>query len=286
MSVADRNQFVDIELLAIATPTFPRFMGINTSAAIWNGAELKRQYVTHQSAVERPPLLPYTVQFSIAVVFGLAFLISGVMGTASINNESSNLGLGSTWTWGAILVIALMGLGGGWFMGMLFAHRIRYKAAYGETIIVDRTRQREFGQVVVGHTYLKRLGFIARSSKRYFFGPTQTASVSDGMIVLEVSDPLCPVTEMRVGELYALPPGKGNLTGNAPADAYAYVQLVQMAGEMERKLKSKKAKDLIEEAGYVLIMAIAIIAIFLQATSGFQLDVTSLDVTEMVGAVQ
>ena len=281
MPVADANRFVEIEMDAQATPTFPRFFGFNSSVAMLNLGELKRQYNNHQEATERIKSAG-AWQWLFALLFSLVFFVAGFMGTISVNDESSNLALGSGITWVVIFFFMIMGLGVGLLLGTFLSARVRYTAVYGETIIVDRTKEISEGRIVVGHTNLKRLGFIARNSKRFFFGPTQEASVTDGMIVLEVhSSSDVPLTDMKVGELYTLPPGKGDLTGNSPADAYAYVQLVQSAGEMERKLKSKRMKNLIEEGGFYLIMGIAIIAILLQAMSGYSVDVTSLDVTQL-----
>ena len=279
------NRFAAIEMEAIATPTFPRFFGFNSSVAMLNSGELKRQYQSHQSATEQLSAGAAIWQWVVAGGFAIVFFVSGIMMTATTNSESGNLGLNSYMTWATICAITLMGVGVGFMIGTFISAKIRYDAVYGETIVVDRTQQAKTGQVVVGHTYLKRLGFIARSSKRYFFGPTQEASVNDGMVVLEVVDPELPVTAMRVGELYMLPPGRGDLTGNAPADAYAYIQLVIAAGEGERRLRTKKIRDMIEEGGFVAILIVAIIAIFLQAQSGFGFDITAVDVTELGSVV-
>ena len=280
------SYFEDIEQAAKTTPTFPRFWGFNSSVAMANAGELKRQYKAHQAAVERIGIVDTLARLGFASVGTLVFLIIGLVWMLS-GGEESNLDAGASVNLISMVVVTLIGTGIGFLLGQLAAMRVQYRAVYGETIIVDRSQQLETGRIVVGHTNLKRLGFIARSAQRYFFGPTQEASVSDGMIVLEV-DPHSPrpLTEMRVGELYQLPAGRGDLTGNAPSDAYGYIQLVQSAGEMERRMRKKKLNDILAETGYILIVGLGMILIFLQAQSGFSVDVSSVDLTSIPDVVK
>ena len=282
------DYFKDVESVARATPTFPRFFGFNSSCGLLNKSELKRQYRSHQNAVERIGHIDTLAQAVFAGIFSLGFSFSGFIWALTARNTASSTGVTNIWYLLVIVgIITLMGFGIGLLPGVVMAARVRYKAVYGETIIVDRSRLRTEGKVIVGHTYLKRLGFISRSTQRYFFGATQQANVNDGMIVLDVGETEArSITEMTVGELYDLKPGRGDLTGSAPADCYAYIQMVEIAGEMERKLKVKKAGEILQEGGIVLIAVVAIIAIFLQAQSGFQLDVTTIDVGSLTQAVQ
>ena len=278
--------FDEIERAAKTTPTFPRFWGFNSSVAMANAGELKRQYEAHQAAVERIGIVDILARLIFASVGTVVFLIIALVWMFS-SGEESNLDAGASVNLISLVGVTLIGTGVGFLLGQFAAMRVQYKAVYGETIIVDRSQQLETGRIVVGHTNLKRLGFIARSAQRYFFGPTQEASVSDGMIVLEV-DPRSsrPLTEMRVGELYQLPAGRGDLTGNGPSDAYGYIQLVQSAGEMERRMRKKKLNDILAETGYILIVGLGMVLIFLQAQSGFSVDASSLDLTSIPDVVR
>ena len=285
---ASQAYFEEIEREALSSPTFPRLWGLNSSAAMMNPGELKRQYKAHQRAIERVSHMDNMARLGMGALGALAFLITGVVGLSSYGDEAS-LGIGAVGSVATVLVMVGMGFAVGWFLiGQVLAMRIQYKAVYGRTLVVDHPPTTDKGGwIVVGHTNLKRLGFISRTSQRYFFGPTHTANVADGMIVLEVpADSDKPLTSMVIQDLYHLPPGKGNLSGNSPSDTYAMVRRVQLAGEMERKMKRSKLRDYLTEGGFVLITALAIIAIFFQANSGFELDVTSLGLEDIKGVVQ
>lgn len=284
-----KERFQVIERDARVSRTFPRFFGFNSSVALWNAAELKQQFKLHQEATEELAVKDTLMQALFGGIGGSAFFFSGLLMVLQRRGEDEITGgINGVMAVVVVAVIAAMGLGGGWFIiGGLAAARVRYSAVYGETIIVDRSRQAKGGKITVGHTNLKRLGFIARSAQGYFFGPTQEASVSKGIIVLEVGkDSPAPVTEMMVGDLYDLGPGKGDLTGGGPSDCYACIQRVESAGEMELRLRKKRVKDLLQTGGLVLIGVVAIIAILIQAQSGFEIDPTNIQLPDITNVVK
>ena len=260
-------------------PLFPRFVGITGTAAIFHRKDLKRQYMTHQAAVERLPYGPYMYPWVSAIIGGCVgvMIALGVISGGEESNLASQQQLAQS---GAIIQFFIAaGIGGFTLLlsttpGLFMMYRKWYYTAYAPALVLEHADESARWRVTkMGMTNILRLAFIAQSTKGYFHGSTMEAGINSGRIVLQTTRLL---EELTMEDLYHLQPGSGTFTGTSSRETQALVAEAEAAGDMLFN-RGRRNKLLTTDNLVVIAAIVGMVLVFFQAQSLYQFKATEAD---------